>query len=401
MEHSSSTSSLRKQSVNTLLKHTLQLSNLTRAPSTALIPESKIILKPIGDTAENGDDSGPGGTARGRRHGGATTRRSTARDPITGTATATGGTSSGGPLATCRSMRNMIEEIELRAREGQLSPRYVTDIRSLSPEKFSWTKKSPSPRRHRSRTRNRSRSRSRSLSPDEHTARGTSRERGRQVTARGATGRRGEDDAIVAAAPHRPQMNMMGCHQNVELILSKADERIRKQLMARQIRDVAQQEQRDRIEAMIHATHNRAEIRAHQLKVETEQKFLMKIIQMAIYIKQLKVIYAEDLNRNKVFTRISTARRRISMVCVSWRKRKNAMRYLQIMKNLMRNHSFFMLHLRIIYKRQCVKRILTFFDEIVNCKKVHTNLRIFYLCFNCFIKTISLILSYLIVTECC
>jgi hypothetical protein len=58
------------------------------------------------------------------------------------------------------------------------------------------------------------------------------------------------------------------------------------------------------------------------------------------------------------------------MVCISWRKRKNAFRYLQIIKNIMRNHSFFMLQLRILYKRLCVKRILKFFDEVVNCKKV-------------------------------
>jgi hypothetical protein len=191
------------------------------------------------------------------------------------------------------------------------------------------------------------------------------------ITARGEGG--GATDGGAGAlfmGPQRPQMNVIGCHQNIELILSKADERIRKQLVARQLRETSQREERERIEAMIHATHNRAEIRAERLKIETEQKFLIKIITLTNYMKQLKRIFYEDLNRHRVLSRISNARRRISMVCISWRKRKNAYRYLQIIKNIMRNHCFFMLHLRIIYKRLCVKRILKFFEEVVNCKKV-------------------------------
>lgn len=296
----------RKASVNTLLLKTLQLGALT-----VPVPE-RVLYRSQSDHYEHGEG---GGTARrGRR----TARKGffTDRDP----------------KKTERSIRDMIVEIESRARGGLASPRFAHELHSLPPEYTNWNKKK-SPRR------------SRSPSPG-----------------------RGSLDALNTS---RPVVNIIGCQQSTELILSRADDRIRRQLMANELRDMACQQQRDRVLKLIADQETKAErikltMRLHQL-----QSGWLKILSIAAFAKIYKPMVTQELERIKDAKKEINAGIKVAHSIASWHQRKHAQRYLLMFRCVLASRSsMFLVRFRILYKRQCCKRIRSFFNEIKDRTKV-------------------------------
>jgi hypothetical protein len=230
-----------------------------------------------------------------------------------------------------RSVRDMIVEIESRARSGRESPRFAPELRALSPEVTSWNRRSPR--------------RSRSRSPG---GRPTSREE----------------------ETFRPQVNIIGCHQTQELILSKADDRIRKQLIANEVRLERCEQERNRVLKMILDQETKAERIAAHLKLQHSQRFVLKIIAISRYVKHMLPIIHHDLQMYRCEVVKNKAATTLSRFLMNWHQRLHAQKYLMIFKSLLRSHGFFFLQLRILYKRQCVKRLKTFFEEIVARQKV-------------------------------
>lgn len=215
----------------------------------------------------------------------------------------------------------MIVEIESRARSGRESPRFAPELRSLSPEVTSWNRRTP--RRH---------------SPQRPNS--------------------GEE-------ANRPQVNIIGCQQTQELILSKADDRIRKQLIANEVRREHCEQARDRVLKMILDQETKAERIAAHIKLHQSQRFLIRLVAMCRYAKHIIPIIRHDLLAYRAEVQKSKAAIKLSRFLMNWHQRLHAQKYLNIFRSLLRSHGFFFLQLRIIYKRQCVKRLKIFFEEVV------------------------------------
>jgi hypothetical protein len=323
---------VRKLSVNTLFAKTLELRSQQHKLTTSTIPKTIPNQKLYRSQSEHQLESrcvgegGEGGTARGRSAH--TSRRPqtarTARDPLA--------------RKTARSNREMISEIEARARNGLSSPRHICqDINTLPTEFLDWHRGRKSPRR----------SRSRSPSPTR------------------------PGSCPGGALTSRPVVNIIGCQQSQELILARADDRIRKQLQATELREDACTEQRNRILKLIADQETKIERAAFHIKRQREQTGWLKIITIVGFMSQIKPMVLEEMQKLKAESVVSTAGVKIAHSFVSWHQRKHAQRYLQMFRSILgSNNNAFLVRFRILYKRMCVKRIRSFFSDCKDRNKV-------------------------------
>ena len=303
----------RKDSVNTLLLKTLQLSSEQQVAVTTTIPETRLLRSQsdkLNESTEIGDE-----TTRGRSARRANTERNAER-----------------------SIRDMIVEIETRAKSGQISPRYAKDIYTLPNEYINWQKGRKSPRR--------------SLSPPRESTHGSN--------------------------ISRPVVNIIGCQQSTELILARADDRIRRQLTALEMRDLVCQEQRNRILKLIADQETKAERIVLHLKRQQQQAGMIKIVTILLYLAQLKPMVMDEYAKLQEEKAITNAAGKIAHNFVSWHQRKHAQRYLGIFRKVLgSNSNLFLVRFRILYKRMCVKRIKSFFTETKDRNKVSTHIHTF------------------------
>lgn len=303
----------RKASVRGLFVKTLQLGATLEEIKSSSAPEKKL-YRSQSDQLEHGGE-----------HGGSTTRRGRTTDRK-------GYSTDRGPKKTERSIRDMIVEIETRARGGLSSPRFAHDMGSLPPEFLDWHKGRRSPRR--------------SASPKSP----------------------GRGEGHLSS---RPVVNIIGCQQPTELILSRADDRIRRQLVAAEMRDIACTQQRNRILRMIADQETKAERMAENIKKQQLQSGWLKILQIAAFMAQYQPMAAVEIERLRTQRRSSLAGMKVAHMIVSWHQRKHAQRYLNMFRCVLASRSsLFLVRFRIIYKRQCVKRIRSFFSEIKDRTKV-------------------------------
>jgi hypothetical protein len=330
---------LRKVSVNTLFAKTLQLSALHHVPSTADVPSHQL-YRSQSDMLDHGGE-GDADTARRSSRG-----RSSRRGPSTERAsTERAGhghsRSDKDPFArnTSRSIRDMISEIETRARNGLSSPRHICqDFNTLPTECLDWHKKRKSPRR--------------SVSP---------KNRLEQGSVFGGEG----------SLTGRPLINIIGCQQSQELILARADDRIRRQLQAVELRDEACLEQRNRILKLIADQETKAERIVLHMKRQQAQSGWLKIVAIVAFMSQIKPMVLNEMDKMGEEKKLVTAAGRITHNFVSWHQRRHAQRYLQMFKTVLASKtSFFLMRFRIIYKRLCVRRIRSFFTDIKDRNKV-------------------------------
>jgi hypothetical protein len=303
----------RKASVNTLLLKTLHLSQTLGAETSVPVPE-RILRRTQSDQLKHGSEGGHESDRRGRKSARLYTDR--------------------GPRNTERSIREMIYEIETRAKGGMSSPRFAQSIECLGPEHLDWHKGRKSPRR------------SRSPSPT----------------------RAGESSCFMTS---RPVVNIIGCQQSTELILSRADDRIRRQLAASELRDEVCRKQRERILQMIAAQESKAQRVKEDIRRQQLQSGWLKILVICAFVEQFQPMVEDELGRARRNNKILYAGMRVAHNVASWHQRKHAQRYLAMFRNVLASKSsMFLVRLRIIYKRQCCKRIKSFFTEIKDRTKV-------------------------------
>ena len=141
--------------------------------------------------------------------------------------------------------------------------------------------------------------------------------------------------------------------------------------MASEMRELACKEQRERILQMIANQESKAErikatIHKHQL-----QSGWLKILAIAAFQRQYKPMAALEMERVRANAKIMMAGVRVAHNIASWHQRKHAQRYLMMFKSVLSARSnFFLIRLRILYKRQCCKRIRQFFSELKDRTKV-------------------------------
>lgn len=172
-------------------------------------------------------------------------------------------------------------------------------------------------------------------------------------------------------------MNIIGCQQPIEIILSKAYERSKKHKQRKDNLNRNLEEKREHTMNVIMFHNNIHERISKKQDCEQNQRVLLKALVMSQYIKNLR-----ELHKQKCHQLISKRERvkniaRIAFKAMVWYNR-SLQHKIKAMRNL-RSLTFF-INVRIRVKRAAVKKIILFLEESIKSQKTSRIVNHYLLC---------------------
>jgi hypothetical protein len=161
----------------------------------------------------------------------------------------------------------------------------------------------------------------------------------------------------------RPPVNIIGCHQPAELIFARADERIRKQLHAKELKEKHLEELVKYLDHLIQMKLTRGERFAAQLEQQQRHTAWLKVITIMRYASLVfPIIQSSKADRTK-HRKISTAAIKIQAKMINWYERKILMRYANFVSQIYDVVWRFRLYVAIFQKRRAAKILRTYLQE--------------------------------------
>lgn len=147
-------------------------------------------------------------------------------------------------------------------------------------------------------------------------------------------------------------INIIGCHQPIELLLAKADERVRKQKKSMGRRQNSAKQHRDHLQQVLAKKYTRAERFGNQLKTFELQKGWLKMVVHAKFLARLKKIGQRTLAHSTVIHAAMVLQKMWRRYCMldMWRKMFQMSKKVDLWKIKLR--------VRILRKRFAVKKII-------------------------------------------
>lgn len=213
--------------------------------------------------------------------------------------------------ATKVTARELINDIKLHAERNQNAPEYVPRLDELPPHLISWNSKLPK-----------------------------------------------------LANMNDPPINILGCHHSIELILAKADKRLRNQKKILATKKVKVEEKITQIDEGIKLKFSRAERYAAIFAQKQRQIMFLRIVAVSHYILKLNTAHKEQIELVERSRRFQSSALIIKETFLNWFTRHIFRKYQLGFKKVMQQYLFPMkLSLRINLKRRAVHKITTFFKE--------------------------------------
>lgn len=213
------------------------------------------------------------------------------------------GDSSTASVTSRRTAREMINDIRLHSERNQPPPEYVRRMDELSPQLLTWNSKLPALYNKKS-----------------------------------------------------PPINILGCHQPIELILAKADKRFRRRKRIMASKRVKMEQKIKQIDQGIKEKFSRAERYATIFENKQRQMAWLKLIPMLMYMKEL----GDEFSKKNLLQQRSAQFLHKALIvkkCIcNWFYKKKVDKYeLRFRRALKKCMFVFVLHLRIARKRWGVK----------------------------------------------
>lgn len=162
----------------------------------------------------------------------------------------------------------------------------------------------------------------------------------------------------------RPKINILGCHQAEQLIIAKADERIRRQRRALERKEKHCKELRNHVNDLIKAKLKRGERFALLMQQQKQQAFWLKLIPMLLYPKLVSPLFSK-LQQEKVVVETQTeAASTITHSITSWYEHRVLMRYIRFITHIADVKWLLSIKMRIFQKRRATKIFRTFLYEV-------------------------------------
>lgn len=161
----------------------------------------------------------------------------------------------------------------------------------------------------------------------------------------------------------RPPVNIIGCHQPAELIFARADERIRKQLHAKELKERHMEQLVKYLDHLIQMKQTRGERYAALLEQQQRHTWWLKVLTIVRYASLVFPIIQstkEVLNKNKKLIRAAV---KIQTNMITWYERKILMRYSNFVAQIIDVVWKFRLYVSIFQKRRACKIIRTYLQE--------------------------------------
>lgn len=213
--------------------------------------------------------------------------------------------------------KELIHEINRRALLNKAPPDYVAALESLDPSLISWNSKVPRDKRQ------------------------------------------------------DPPINIIGCLHPLELVLAKADKRMRKQAKAVKLKQIKCDERVKEIDDSIKWKFSRAERYAEALALKQMQVQWLRIITLSRFMGELSLRYFRSLHSEKQFMKIMRSTVVIQRFFMRWYRRRMFEKLQFGYENAFKKiESILKFRIRIILKRRAVKRIRQFLTDFKGHHKV-------------------------------
>lgn len=161
----------------------------------------------------------------------------------------------------------------------------------------------------------------------------------------------------------RPPVNIIGCHQPAEIIFARADERIRKQLHAKELKEKHMGELVKYLDHLIQMKQTRGERYAALLEQQQRLTWWLRVLTIVRYASLVFPIIQstkEVRNKNK---KLSRAAIKIQTNLISWYERKILLRYSNFISQIVDVVWKFRLYVAIFQKRRACRIIRTYLQE--------------------------------------
>jgi hypothetical protein len=232
--------------------------------------------------------------------------------------------------------KEMMHEIQRRAKKNMAPPNYVLSLDELAPVHFAWNKKAARPKKKKERIF----SLSSNTSSDD------------------------DDEMSAVTVAQQPAINIIGCLHPLELILACADKRTRQQNRVMKLKEKKCAEKTKQINASIQFKFSRAERYAAILAHKQRQVAWMKIVILSHFMYLLRPKFQHNKVHHDSMTKVIKATIDIQRFYRHWYQRHLFVKsYDNFLRVMQKNELAFKIQIRIRRKRLAVKRFKTFLLE--------------------------------------
>jgi hypothetical protein len=158
----------------------------------------------------------------------------------------------------------------------------------------------------------------------------------------------------------RPPVNIIPCHQPSDLIVARADERVRKQITAKESREKHMTELSQYIDHLIQMKLTRGERYAQQLEEQRRQTMLLKIVYACNYIQNVSPVIEGFLRHKRANAQVDGAARFLQRGMSMWYEDRVNTRYTNFEKVIAKYKWRLQMVISIAQKRRASKIIRTY-----------------------------------------
>ena len=261
-------------------------------------------------------------------------------------------------------LRELITDIERKARSGKDAPEYVLPMDALPIKSYSWSSK-----KHRVPTKkdnSKSSPKQAAVSQEEDGSVGNKSLSSSLSSLEGGSVRN-RKKIYYSNKPSRPEddgkvvVNIIGCHHPVDLILARADERIRKQQVALQLKLTKESDYNRILAAGVQGKQDRIEIMRRKRRKLQFQKAWSVIAANCSMLQMLWEFRSEILLPRRLWLRMNDAASLITKRFKKWflARMKNKYRF-RFTKSIRNNQFRLGLSMRIVRRRAAVRKVKAF-----------------------------------------
>jgi hypothetical protein len=161
----------------------------------------------------------------------------------------------------------------------------------------------------------------------------------------------------------RPPVNIIGCHQPADLIVARADERIRKQIQAKDQKEKHMDQLVQYIDHLIHMKLTRSERYAALLEQQQRQSGWLRIVELLNFTTVLLPLLQHARQQTTQQVSRNDAAAKVQSVMSTWYERKVALRYSTFISHISKSVWKFRMQCVIYQKRRACRVIAMFLTD--------------------------------------
>lgn len=252
-----------------------------------------------------------------------------------------------------RNLKDVIIDLQRRVKKDQPPPEYINTINQLPVSMFSWNK-----RPHRIKPLDKSVG-----DKDSNYMINNNLDSNSSVMTMSPS-----SSVALSAVKLKPNpiVNIIGVHHSIDLIIAKADDRMRKRDRALKLKQRTDSEYDAKLGSILAEKSMKLERYAQERLIRQRRNALLIILHQFRFVHHIRICYNNSIlpNRREIHMRVAATR--ITRSFKHWYQRRMKQLYTFSFKKSIRNNQLRLgLSIRVIYKRIAVRRIKSF---LVSCQ---------------------------------